>query len=500
MKGLLEPSGWRKAAVFAVLLFSLLLRAEAHLGSPTVFYEGKAGPYDLRVVIQPPKVVPGRAAITVRVHNGPATVQVLPVRWDTGRKGGPPPDTAVLVEGETNLYSAELWLMDSGAYSVFVDVAGALGPGTAIVPLNSVATQRLKMESWMAAMFLGCGFGLIVLLVFIIGAATRESVVPPAATLDRAAARRGRYGMSIAILLLLGALLRGRAWWNEVDARFENKRLFKPVEVPARVEQRDSTQVLTLSLDTEEQGWRDSSPLVADHGKLMHLFLVLDPGMNAFAHLHPVQKQPNTFQAVLPSLPAGSYSVYADVTRESGLEQTYFARITVAAPTTSGSTMLGKDDSWWEQSLGGGVAAGTSREVRFANGTRMRSVTELNAIAQHELTMRFEVVGPDNKPAPLEPYLGMWSHAVVRAQNGSVFTHIHPAGTISLTSQELFARRERGESLRKPIDVVCGRPDRELTFPYYFPQPSEYRVWVQIRSNGEVLTGAFNFHVAPDRI
>jgi hypothetical protein len=111
--------------------------------------------------------------------------------------------------------------------------------------------------------------------------------------------------------------------------------------------------------------------------------------------------------------------------------------------------------------------------------------------------LRFEALGSDGKPLPLEPYLGMWSHAVIRSRDGTVFTHIHPAGTISLASQELFARRERGESLRAPIDVVCGRPERELTFPYAFPTPGEYRAWVQVRCNGEVLTGEFDFHVSP---
>ena len=94
----------------------------------------------VRVSIQPPEVVPGRAQINVRVHNEtPEKVTALPVRWDAGRKGSPPPDIAQPVKGETNLYSTELWLMDFGAYSVFVDVEGSLGQGTAIVPLNSVS-------------------------------------------------------------------------------------------------------------------------------------------------------------------------------------------------------------------------------------------------------------------------------------------------------------------------------------------------------------------------
>src|SRR3954466_14034515 len=129
----------RQLACLAKSIVLLLLLApwcaEAHLGSPNVFFEGPAGPYPVRVTIQPPDVVPGLAQIHVRVHSGqPQTVTVLPVRWDAGTRGAPPPDIAKLVPGETNLFTAQLWLMNSGAYSVFVDVSGPEGHGTAIVP------------------------------------------------------------------------------------------------------------------------------------------------------------------------------------------------------------------------------------------------------------------------------------------------------------------------------------------------------------------------------
>lgn len=105
----------------------------------------------------------------------------------------------------------------------------------------------------------------------------------------------------------------------------------------------------------------------------------------------------------------------------------------------------------------------------------------------------------DGHAAPLEPYMGMWSHAAVRAQDGTVFTHLHPSGTISMTAQELFARRERGEDLKKPIDVMCGRPERELVFPYSFPKAGIYRMWVQVKSGGRVVTQHFDLEVLPPK-
>src|SRR5688572_352210 len=102
----------------ALLFIFLPLGAHAHVGSLNVIYESQTPPVPMRVIIRPPGVVPGLADIDVRVlTNGVKRVTVLPVHWRAGVKGSPPPDVATPVEGEPNLYHAELWLMARGAYS-----------------------------------------------------------------------------------------------------------------------------------------------------------------------------------------------------------------------------------------------------------------------------------------------------------------------------------------------------------------------------------------------
>jgi hypothetical protein len=275
-----------------------------------------------------------------------------------------------------------------------------------------------------------------------------------------------------------------------VDADFRKNRLYTPLSISTRLETRSASQRLLLSLNDKSGDWRDHTPLVADHGKLMHLFLVREPNMDAFAHLHPVFNLDGTFESALPPLPEGEFAVYADVVHESGLTHTLISKLKVPEKIQSQADQSDGDDSFW---LG---QAGTGSEAVLPGSIKMRSLTPRRVIAGTATILRFDVVAGDDRPAPLEPYMGMWSHAVIRSEDGSVFTHLHPAGTISLTSQELFARRERGESpSAKPIDVLCGRPERELRFPYSFPTPGKYRIWVQVKVVGQILTGAFDITV-----
>jgi hypothetical protein len=176
--------------------------------------------------------------------------------------------------------------------------------------------------------------------------------------------------------------------------------------------------------------------------------------------------------------------VYAEVTHESGLARTLVSKVAIPGGN-SGSRLADADDSWFPN-------AATEATLRRLNSELI--------IARKEIILRFDALGADGQPAPLEPYMGMWSHAAVRAADGSVFTHLHPSGTISMTAQELFARRERGEDLKKPIDVMCGRPERELVFPYSFPKAGAYRMWVQVKVAGKVVTQPFDLQVVPAEI
>ncbi|MCI0539503.1 MAG: hypothetical protein L0Z50_30195, partial [Verrucomicrobiales bacterium] len=310
------------------LLFTTAPCAWAHIGSSNVFFEGKAGAYQTRIVIRPPGVVPGLAEINVRVLSGTAQrVTALPVYWNAGREGAPPPDVAERVRGETNLFSATLWLMTPGAYSVDITVEGNAGKGSVIVPVNSVATTRHDMRPWLSAILVALGALLFLGAVKLAGDAFGESILEPGVEFSKKLRWRARAAMAMGAIAFSLCLLFGKAWWDKEDRDYRSNRLYKPVPVSASVRTEKTQPIMRLTIDDAQA--RDWAPLIPDHGKLMHLFLVREHRLDTFAHLHPVQRQATTFEVALPPLPAGGYTIYADVTHENGLCQTLTASVQI---------------------------------------------------------------------------------------------------------------------------------------------------------------------------
>src|ERR1043166_5146529 len=233
---LLNPGKLCQVLPLWLLLLLLPASAVAHIGSLTAIYEGVAGSVPVRVIIRPPGVVPGLADVDVRVlTNGVKRVTALPVHWRAGMKGAPPPDVCAPVAGEPDLYHAQLWLMERGAYSVHVNVETANSSGKVIVPVNSLATSRLPMPLGLGVCLGLLGGLLFLLAISVIGAAVRESVLDPGLnpTSRRMWLSRGAIGLAAVVLLL--ALTAGRAWWNNVDLQHRSNHLFKPAQLSVDV-------------------------------------------------------------------------------------------------------------------------------------------------------------------------------------------------------------------------------------------------------------------------
>lgn len=484
----------------------------AHVGTLDTFYAGRAGPWTVQVTVRPPGVVPGRAQVLVRVLPAMATkVTVQASQWDVGPVGAPPPDRAARVPGSPDLWSAELWLMTAGSYAVNVVVDGASGVGTVTVPVASLATKRLGMQRPLGIALMGLGVFLCVGLVSIVGAATREGVLTPGEAPDGRRIARARGAMVGAAVILLAAVTGGWRWWRAVD-RAHASGLYAPMHITPSV--RDSLGARMLRITIDDPSWRGRqwTPLVPDHGKMMHLFLVRAPSLDAFAHLHPTFVDSSTFDVPLGALPPGRYRMYADVVHESGLAQTLTDTLDIAAATGPSAVIGDPDDALFD-----GTAA-RADVATLGDGAQVAWRRPARLVAKRDAPLVFTVRGADGAPTPLEPYMGMPGHAMVSRADGGVFMHLHGMGSISLASQAALEAIEQGDTLSdsaavssprlgpRPVvrpDSMRAMPmaarDGELAFPFAFPEAGRYRIWVQFARGGRIETAAFDATVEPAR-
>ena len=482
-----------------LLTVAITPAAYAHVGSPNVFYDGSAGPYPLRVIVRPPAVVPGVAEITVRVREGEADeVTVQPIQWRAGFKGAPPPDVAAPVPGAQGTWSAQLWLMVASSYSVRIHVKGPAGEGTVLVPVTAMPSRILRMNRGMGVVLGALGLFLFLGAVTLVAAAVRESVLPPGEAPSPRRRTWARVSSALAVLVFALILLGGKSWWDSVDAEAKEG-IYKPFKLRTAARLDGGRPVLELKIDDQRR--KDWTPLMPDHGKLMHLFLLREPGLDAFAHLHPVAKDEDDFLAALPPLPAGSYRVYADVVHESGFPQTLVDTVKIPAASSavaSGGPSPDPDDSWRAaQPLSRTASRKTSP---LEDGSTMLWHQEPLATGR-EIDLRFEARSPDGQPAALEPYMGMLSHAVISRNDGEVFVHLHPMGSINMAAQQVFAKKEMEAGgdmagMDHSAHMGHGQPTASVvSFPYEFPRPGRYRIWVQVKRAGRVLTGVFDAEV-----
>ncbi len=266
-----------------------------------------------------------------------------------------------------------------------------------------------------------------------------------------------------------------------------------------------------------------------DHGKIMHLFLIGASEPRAFAHLHPVQKETTVFDATLPPLPAGSYHLYADITHENGFAETLVSSVKIpqASPAMKrlwlgnssepicsvkvAQTLAANlsfppdpDDSWYvgnDRSATSVSVNGSEEIAQLSGGYQIVRENSGPIRARRDTSLRFRLIAPTNEPASIEPYMGMAGHAVVWRLDGGVFAHIHPVGTFSMAAQEFFVNGKpkdsgsngRGDALAtlhtNHVEAVSS--NTEITFPCEFPSVGTYRIWVQMKSHGRILTGEF---------
>ncbi len=544
----------RKKLVLPFLLL-LLFTASSHIGSPGVIYEGLLGPYRILANIIPAEVVPGIARVTIIMPENPEgiSLEVRPVYWSAGLKGTPKADPMIAVPGEPGKYEGELWFMNSGSSSVQVIMHANGETFEAVVPVMAWPTAKNSMTTELGVPLAILGVFLVILMVTIISSAMSDSIRDPGKDRNPTADKRRKYGIAIGSVIMLLILWGGKIWWDS-ESEIYNDYLFKPIQANSTVEAQPEGNYLHLEIDTNtlSQGktTRKLSFIVPDHGKLMHLFLIRKGDLDVFAHLHPERIDSLNFKVKLPVIPLGDYHVYADITRYTGFSETIVSDFSIPEKSdfqlvSNPEVILGPDDTYTFSNPVSGKITSLDGDIMICGKPGIKTDLPGGYSAVWEIdgekfetgalyNLDFALFDPEGKPAKLEPYLGMMGHAVVLKHDGTVYIHLHPTGNYSMGSQQMLLERfESGkigfqnlptglsfqDSIDQVIEVFNLLPEAErdsllmgnmvhldkndpeheghsmVSFPYSFPQPGNYRIWVQVKIDGKIVNGAFDVEV-----
>jgi hypothetical protein len=491
--------------VFILLVVALPL--SAHVGSPDVFYEGTAGPYHLFVTVRMPQVIPGIAEIEIRSESSDVkTIQVVPLRLTgQGSKFPATPDLAQPSKEDPQFFTASLWLMEFGALQVRILADGAKGKAELSVPVPCFAQRSLPMQKPLRWLLLMLTALLAISIVSIVGASVREGGLEWGASPGPSNARRARIVMAITAVAVLAILYLGKSWWHVEASDYQRSiNFFKPPAAKVTLEGGNRLVIRASGQDPEWSRTVKMEDVIPDHGHLMHLFLIHAPQLDGLWHLHPERISGGAFSEDLPTMPAGRYEVFADIVSKTGYPWTLVG--TVDLPPINGEALAGDDSTWSGLPLTSAALATADSSISpLPDGGRMIwQLPDGSLKANVALYFKFLVEDKDGKPAKdLQPYMGMACHAEFVRSDLTVFAHVHPAGSVSMAALELaesgLDQATEQSTQQTAAPMVMPMPSTtlppEVSLPYGFPQPGDYRIFVQIKRSGHVETAAFDARV-----
>ncbi|MBL8229499.1 MAG: hypothetical protein JNL98_13505 [Bryobacterales bacterium] len=470
----------------ATLMLAALAPLYAHIGSPDIFLEGKAGPYPIFVTIRPPLVIPGVAEVEIRTSaKDISEVRIVPMPMSgAGAKFAPTPDIAQRSKDDPQFFTGGLWMMTSGSWQVRVNIDGPQGKGELAVPVPALANKTESMQTGLGIALSILGLILSVGAVSIAGAASREAKLDPGQQPTPEIRGRARRTMALTAVIVAAVLYLGNTWWT-AEANSYGRIIYKPLRMDAAL-----LNHATLQLTLSDPGWmgRKVDDFVPDHSHLMHLYVIKLPEMERVWHLHPDMTASGVFTHHLPPMPPGTYGLYADVVHESGLPETMVAEITL--PAIEGKPLAGDDSAGNGHPLS--RADSKNKTFVFEDGSKMIWERESDTlVVKRAQPFRFRVEGADGKPAPdMELYMGMLGHAAFVKRDRSVFAHVHPTGSVPMAAMTIAQKSDPDPHAGHHMHQMSL--PAEVSFPYGFPQPGDYRIFVQIRRSGQVRTAMFD--------
>jgi hypothetical protein len=456
-----------------VLLVWLCCTARAHasLVDPNSYFQGDAGPYHILVAVRPPPNLPGEAGVEVQATSGTVnSVEVHPFRiFSAGKTGAYPLQRMYDDRTDPGRFRATIRLAASGSWAFKLELKGDQGSATTVVPFSAAARQsgwprsaRLRASAGMLLAFTG--------LVLLIKFRRARTIAHP-----RLAA------LAVVLSVLVGILMCSLGW-VEAGRSFTHEQAQPPPEV---LPGRNPAEIAV-------KGMRD--PITALSGHSAHAALVRTPGMDRLYTF--IGQLDSARQLPLPALGSeeGNYNVFVTTVSDSGFAESSAGALHL--PEITRATTEASDAS--SAIAPPFVRPGPQTPTRFLwpDNSSMKWLRGPASIRPEELTLlRFQVNAPRGGPAAdLEPLMGTLARAYIFKSDATLCAELTPSGTAPLA--EISIARS---ALRLPpatfVPDEMGLPS-EISFPYAFPAPGEYRMFVQVRRAGNIQTAVFDARIS----
>lgn len=242
----------------------------------------------------------------------------------------------------------------------------------------------------------------------------------------------------IKMLLALGAI----ALWGQQTFAHGGAEARVVIEPAVTTMMAGSNQYTFQLVDTVSNKTIGDVDLNISHEKKLH-FIVYDPSLQEFQHVHPEFDGTNWNVAVKFAV-NGNYWVWTQ------------GELTSDGTEFSASTRL--DVTMRKPALPAPPVLGDYRTG--SDGTSAAEIGKTKIVAGKMVMLDLKMSRTDGSTPKLTPYLGAFAHIIATPADGDELIHVHPMGT-SATHGMIHAS---------------------------FPTPGDYRLWIQFLDDGNLKT------------
>jgi hypothetical protein len=389
------------------------------------------------------------------------------------------PDMMTKRSSDAQFFAGHLWIMETGSWQVRFVVKGGQGRGMLSIPVAATSTGARQMQNGLGILLAGLGILLVAGMVGIVGAAAREAQTPPGDVVPAPATNQNRIYRNGDYVFDSRAR---RGIWTEVVERGSGGVFSKYLQAA-----RDARG----SRNEKCAGSQNNRSPVVECAQAQRL--CARPQSPDASLRHSLAGDGRCFSSASRARTAGRISARAAFDARGRLSLVCGRGTREWISGDAGYLAGAAGNS--RPALAGDDAEGTpgtgarNASYRLPDGYSMQWTRPAAMAAKAPREFTFQLLDAQGQPPKdMALYMGMAGHAAFVKSDGTVFAHIHPSGTVAMAAL-MMAEAQNGGGMSGMDVSGSSRPPNTVSFPYGFPAPGNYRIFVQMKHGSIIETG-----------